>query len=83
MAASGIFGDSSRARANRLRAELVALVRAMLTFQLSVWPYYFDEAGAKRGYLKSQEIGFICWVASMVVIAASSIWAWRKTNESG
>ena len=62
---------------------LAALVLAMLTFQLSVQAYYFDEAGAKRGYLESPEIGFVSWVASMVVIAASSIRARRKANEIG
>lgn len=55
----------------------VAVVIAMLTFQLSVKPYYFDEAGAKRGYLESPQIGFICWVASMVLILVSSIRARR------
>jgi hypothetical protein len=62
---------------------LVELAVAMLTFQLSVRPYYFDEAGARRGYLESPEVGFVCWVVSMVVFAASGIWAWRKGEEIG
>jgi hypothetical protein len=57
----------------------VALLVAMLTFQLSVQPYYFDEAGAKRGYLESPQIGFVCWIASMVLILVASIYSRRAT----
>lgn len=57
-----------------------ALLIAMLTFQLSVRPYYFDEAGARQGYLGSPEIGFVCWVASMAVILVWSIRAQRVTS---
>jgi hypothetical protein len=50
-----------------------ALLIAMLTFQLSFRPYYFDEAGAKRGYLESPEAGFVCWLASMALVLFSSL----------
>ena len=36
-----------------------ALLMAVLTFELSVRPYYFDEAGAKRGYLRGH--GWPCY----------------------
>jgi hypothetical protein len=63
------------ARQNRgaIISSAAALLIAMLTFQLFVRPYYFDEAGAKRGYLESPEIGFVCWLASMALILFSSI----------
>jgi hypothetical protein len=51
----------------------VALLLAMLTFQLLVRPYYFDEAGAKRGYLEAPQTGFVCWLASMALILFSSV----------
>lgn len=57
---------------------LAALAFAIFTFELSVRPYYFDEAGVKLGYLESLEMGFVCWLASMVVIAASRIWLGEK-----
>ena len=60
----------------------VALLLAMLTFQLSLRPYYFDEAGAKRGYLQTPEIGFVCWLASMALILLASIHAWRGASLS-
>jgi hypothetical protein len=50
-----------------------ALLIAMLTFQLAVRPYYFDEAGARRGYLEYPEAGFGCWLGSMALILFSSI----------
>jgi hypothetical protein len=56
----------------------MALLIAMLTFQLSIRPYYFDEAGARRGYLESPQIGFVCWIASMALILFSSIRARRS-----
>jgi hypothetical protein len=59
---------------------LAALALALFTFKLSAQPYYFDEAGVKLGYLESLEMGFVCWVASMVVIAASSIWPDEKPS---
>ena len=55
----------------------VALLLAMLTFQLLVRPYYFDEAGAKRGYLEAPQTGFVCWLASMALILFSSVRARR------
>jgi hypothetical protein len=57
-----------------------ALLIAMLTFQLSVRPYYFDEAGARRGYLETPEIGFFCWLASMGLILFSSLRARRLAS---
>jgi hypothetical protein len=54
-----------------------AILLAMLTFQLLVQPYYFDEAGTKRGYLESPQSGFVCWVASMALILAASMYAQR------
>jgi hypothetical protein len=54
-----------------------ALLLAMLTFQLLVRPYYFDEAGARRGYLEAPQTGFVCWLASMALILFSSIRARR------
>jgi hypothetical protein len=57
-----------------------ALLLAMLTFQLAVRPYYFDEAGARRGYLQTPEIGFFCWLASMALILISSIRARRAAS---
>jgi hypothetical protein len=59
-----------------------ALLIAMLTFQLLVRPYYFDEAGAKRGYLERPEIGFLCWVASMAVILIGSMRARRTATQA-
>jgi hypothetical protein len=58
-----------------------ALLLAMLTFQLAFRPYYFDEAGAKRGYLETPEPGFLCWVASMALILVSSIRARRGERD--
>jgi hypothetical protein len=54
-----------------------ALILAMLTFQLFVRPYYFDEAGARQGYLEAPEVGFFCWVASMTIILLLSLREWR------
>lgn len=61
-------------------ASAAALIIAMLTFQLLVRPYYFDEAGAKRGYLEYPEIGFVCWLMSMVLVLLSSLRASRAVT---
>ena len=50
-----------------------ALVISTQTFRLYAQPYLFDEGGARKGYLHTVEIGFICWVASMVLVLLWSL----------
>jgi hypothetical protein len=57
----------------------IALLLAMLTFQLIFQPYRFDEAGAKLGYLAFPHIGFYAWIASMALIAFAALKAPRDT----
>jgi hypothetical protein len=57
-----------------------ALLLAMCTFQLTFQQYYFDEGGVRGGYLKSPEIGFFFWLASMALILLLSIRARRKAS---
>jgi hypothetical protein len=55
---------------------------AIMTFQLLRQPYYFDEAGARRGYLKYPEIGFLCWLAGMALILFSGVRARNRGKNS-
>jgi hypothetical protein len=69
--ASWTFYLRDHYRASRLCAWL-ALILSVETLQLIAQPYLWDEGATREGYLAAPNIGFLCWIASMVLMAAAS-----------
>lgn len=63
-------------------ASTAAILVSMQTFLLIAQPYWFDEAGVKQGYLKSPEIGFITWIASMACVSLTSLGLHRRNRRT-
>jgi hypothetical protein len=55
---------------------LAALMLSVETLQLLVQPMLWDEGATRKGYLAAPHIGFVLWIASMLII----FWSSRRTS---
>ena len=62
---------------------LGALIWSIETLQLLFQPMLWDEAAVNKGFLAAPHIGFVLWIASMVVIYLASLRGLKAAPSEG